>query len=201
MERLSKFLSYLFHPLFTSFYVVVALLLVHPSIKGRIESIYFLQICLLLFLSLVAIPLLSIYVVYKSGYLHSYQMHHRKERIIPFLFISIMMFIISYKLIENSGLEIVGWWILSAGLALLLSIPILYFWMKPSAHVMPLSAGVALFLHEGFEWYSNDLIHLATVTVLILGLVASARLYLKAHKPVELLIGTILGILVILPFI
>lgn len=125
----------------------------------------------------------------------------RKERILPFFFISIMMFIISFKLVGDSGLAIIGWWIMSSSLALAVCIPFLWFWNKPSAHIMPLGAAIALFMHEGLVWHNNSLLLAAALALVVWGLVASSRLQLKAHNFTEIVIGTIIGILVILPLI
>ena len=128
-------------------------------------------------------------------------MKNRKERIIPFTIIGLMMFISSFKLIDNSGLAICGWWILSAGIALWLTVPLLIFWGKPSAHMLPMGAAVALFMHEGYVWASNDMLFISGIAILCAGFVASSRLFLKAHTNKELIVGTILGILVILPML
>lgn len=201
MRFFANFISYAFHPLFTTFYICVLGILFHPTIRGRVVDEFVLQIIFLLFASIVVIPLLSLFIVKHSGYISSWHIENRKERIIPFFIVAIMMGISSFKLLDNNALEFCGKISLSASIGLLINIPFLYFWNKPSAHVMAIVGGTTAFLKEGMAWYSNDLIIIGGILLFIAGIIASARLILKSHSLSEILLGGLIGFLVILPII
>ena len=66
---------------------------------------------------------------------------------------------------------------------------------------MAIAAGATAYLKEGFTWYSNDLLLIGTILILLIGIIASARLFLNAHTFPEILLGALIGILVILPIL
>ena len=83
LVKIAQFISYLFHPLFTTFYLSVLGIFFHPTIRGRVVNGFVWQLILLLFASLVLIPMMSLFIVKKSGYISSWKIENRKERIIP----------------------------------------------------------------------------------------------------------------------
>ncbi|MDB4347198.1 phosphatase PAP2 family protein [Bacteroidia bacterium] len=201
LVKIAQFISYLFHPLFTTFYLSVLGIFFHPTIRGRVVNGFVWQLILLLFASLVLIPMMSLFIVKKSGYISSWKIENRKERIIPFAIVGLMMFISSIQLLDNSALVYCGNIALAASIGLVVSIPFLIYCCKPSAHVMAIAAGATAYLKEGFTWYSNDLLLIGTILILLVGIIASARLFLNAHTFPEILLGALIGILVILPIL
>jgi len=200
LKALAHFISYIFHPLFFNFYICCLAIFIHPSLHGRIEGMYLIQIFLLLLISLIVIPILCIYTFKRSGYITSWQIPDKKQRTLPFAFIAILMGITAFNLWESPSFLFVAKLVLCAGLALLIN-TLLLFYTKPSAHIMAIVGGAAAFFKEGLTWHNNQMILVAAILFFIAGITASARLLLNAHTFSEILFGALIGIFVILPII
>lgn len=201
MQHIATFFSYLFHPLFTTYYACVLALFYHPTIRGRIADGFTIQIAILLLIIVVIIPLLSILMVKRSGYIDSFHMKDSKERIIPFAIVAAMMFLSAYKINTDGILVFCGRLIIAAGIGLLINIPFLLKGFKPSAHCMALAGGASAYLKEGYLWLNNEMIFIGALSLLLLGVLGTLRIYNKAHTLKEIWVGSIIGFLVILPLI
>lgn len=173
---------------------------IHPSLQGRIEGSYLIQIFLLFLVSLIVIPILCIYTFKRSGYVTSWHIPDQKQRILPFAFIAILMGITAFNLWDSPAFLFVAKVVLCAALALLIS-TILLFFTKPSAHTMAIVGAATAFLKEGLTWHNNQMILAGAVLFFIAGITATARLLLDAHTFSEILLGALIGIFVILPII
>lgn len=161
---------------------------------------YLFQILLLLFISLIVIPILCIFTFKRSGYITSWHITDQKQRILPFAFIAVLMGITAFNLWESPSFIFVAKLVLCAGLALLIN-TLLLFYTKPSAHMMAIVGGAVAFFKEGLTWHSNQMIMVAAILFFIAGITATARLLLNAHTFNEILLGSLIGIFVILPII
>ncbi len=143
--------------------------------------------------------MLCIYTFIKSGYVSSWKMPDRKERMMPFFFIAIMLGISAFKTWDGP-FEFCTKLILCAAIALFCN-SLLLFFTKASVHTMAMVGGATAFLKEGINWNNNLMIFIAALLFFFAGITASSRLILKAHTISEILYGAIIGILVILPII
>ena len=192
ISKAANLLSIIFHPLLMTSILFAILysvgspvtLPVAPAIK---------QFLLIIFLITFLIPLLSISFLRLTKTISSVYLVDRKERVIPFIFITVFYFTISFMFIYKqnitSGINLV---FLTISILILLVTAITFFF-KISAHAAALGGIVGFIM--AYYLKSPELVSMEWVlgSILILGLIMSARLYLNAHKPSEVYFGSLLG--------
>lgn len=77
--------------------------------------------------------------------------------------------------------------------SLIACLMLVFFKFKASMHMMGIS-GITIFLIGLSFHYEVNVIFALSLFILSIGLVASARLYLKAHDAKELILGFLIGI-------
>ena len=78
-------------------------------------------------------------------------------------------------------------------LGLILVYLFIIFQIKVSLHLLSIGSLIGFFMMMGFE-YSTSVAPIILVLILLSGLLASARLHLKAHEPKEVYLGVLFGI-------
>jgi membrane-associated phospholipid phosphatase len=128
------------------------------------------------------------------GFIKSVDMEDRQDRIIPFI-ATMTFYIWAYLVVKNYFdfmLPIYSIFILGTVVSVMLSFFINLF-LKLSIHMVGMAglmAGTLLMMMNS----EKSLIGVFLVIIVLTGLVASARLYLKAHTPKEVFIGFLIGI-------
>ena len=116
--RLAKIISIVFHPISMPTLAFSILLFLLYQITGLTEDgkVHLLG---LIFFSTFLVPAISVFMLYKSGFISSLEMKNRKERILPFVFTTLFFAIITYMLFKKmaSGSEISS---LMAGITLIM---------------------------------------------------------------------------------
>ena len=192
LRWIAYLVSYVLHPVFIPIYVLLFLLFQHPfhflGYSAPQKFIVLLQaLAMYTFFPLVTVGLLR-----ALGFISSFQLNERKDRIIPLVACGIWYFWIWYVWRNMAGQSPVtvqlalGIW-LAASLGLLLNS-----YTKISLHA--LSMGVALcfmlllslqeHLHYG-TWLS--------ISILLTGLVCTARFVVSDHRPIEIYGGLAAG--------
>ena len=192
LRFMAQVISYVLHPVFIPVYVVMFLLYEHPfhflGYDPRQKSMILLQaLAMYTFFPLVTVGLLR-----ALGFIRSFHLHDRKDRIIPLVACGIWYFWIWYVWRNMAGQSPVtvqlalGIW-LAASLGLLLNS-----YTKISLHA--LSVGVALCfvlllslqesLHYG-AWLS--------MAIFLTGLVCAARFIVSDHRAVDIYGGVFAG--------
>ena len=195
MRRLSKILSYLFHPMLMPSLGTFFILNVVPhhsllpfSIKRIVYIVVFASTCLL--------PLSLLPLFLQTKVIKSFEMETSRERIAPALSSAIFFFLGYFLLFRLNISSLIESFLLASFFAVILSAVISIFW-KISLHALAIGGVTGLILALIFR-YGIDLLLLLSIMVLISGIVATARLYLKAHTPLQVLIGYLVGLGVVL---
>ena len=97
-ERIARFFTYLLHPLFVPFYILMILLNANSSFALTITLKAKLIISGLVILATILIPLLIIFLLFRLKLVKSFRMESREERIYPLLVISIFYYLTYYLL-------------------------------------------------------------------------------------------------------
>lgn len=139
------------------------------------------------------IPAIGIGLFRLSGGITTITMPERRQRIIPFLFISgiyaMVAWLFNNRLAINANFANVM--TLVAGLVILATL--LTFFLKVSVHALAMSGLVGILLP--LIPFSPALLLPVALAILLTGLVSSARLILDAHQPREVYVGWIAGFL------
>lgn len=193
-------IAYLFHPIILVFYMLVLLLTLNPYYFGypiiSDAGILLIYAFVLSFL----IPLIGILLLKGTGLISSLKMENKMERIGPLIVVSLfyLWFFINCK--NNPDIPTAFTLFVFGALINVFLVFFINIFFKVSIHTSALASVVIYFLILLFHYgdlvidYPN-LYKLITLSILILGISASGRLYLQAHKPDEVYAGILIGVL------
>lgn len=196
--RFSQKISVLLHPLLMPTYGVLLLFFSYkiPGFsrwnygKDLWDAYLFIFWCFIFtFLS----PSLFAYILKKIGFISSLGMEDKRERTYPFLFTGLMyvlFYVFSDNLTDFKAPIVVNMFILGAVISILLASVISLSW-KISAHMIGIGGLCGMFYVLNV-WSSVLFSHLI-ICILLAGIVGFARLYLKAHTLLQVLLGFLLG--------
>jgi hypothetical protein len=193
-----KIITYVFHPILLPTYGTLLYLWANPSIQGKeVDEGTFIHpslVVITIFINTFIMPAMAILMMKALGFIKSVDMEDRQDRIIPFI-ATMTFYIWAYLVVKNYFdfmLPIYSIFILGTVVSLMLSFFINLF-LKLSIHMVGMAglmAGTLLMMMNS----EKSLIGVFLVIIVLTGLVASARLYLKAHTPKEVFIGFLIGI-------
>ena len=191
LKKALPIFSYIFHPIFVSlygalFYFLITKNFFYPS------QIYvtLLQVTILtLFLPL------SIYFLFKSlGIVSSFTEATLKERRMPIAVQAIMLLILlRFSVSKEVTVELYYFFLggLISGVLALASVVLKF---KASLHMIGITALTA-FTYGLSVYYKLPFVNLFAFCIVCIGLVASSRLYMKAHNYTELIVGLLNGLI------
>jgi len=151
----------------------------------------------LVFVTTFVIPALTVVMFKLTKVIGDLHMKNRKDRLMPFMFISIFYLIVSF-MIDGQGwmTPLLSVSFLAITAVVLLTNGITFFW-KISAHAAGIFGwlGFLVALQGAFP-STNDLLMPLIICLALCGVVPWSRLFLNAHHPKEILEGAILGFVV-----
>ena len=128
-----------------------------------------------------------------SGLIKSLHFEEKSDRKIPFILVTLFYVLTIYFLKQKTELDPILWQgmaIITVSVVLLTAVT--FFW-KMSAHMTGIGGLLAVLGVLGIYFPSLDLAYLLVATLVLVGLVASSRLYLEAHSPAEVYAGLLVG--------
>lgn len=185
-----KSISFIFHPLIMPFLGVLFYFTKSPrfiseiTIQAKLFSIGILTIIL---------PILLYYLLKTINKVSSFYLDSTEERIIPLLLnCAIILLILNRVLPQNEIQELYFFFvgILCSTFACLI-LAILKF--KASIHMIA-SAGLFMFAMAVGIHFKININSTIALMCIVLGAIATSRLHLKAHTPIELIIGFFIGL-------
>jgi hypothetical protein len=187
----AKIVSIVFHPLLMTTYLVLLLGVFFPQmlmIKGSALNLF----ALLVFFVTFVLPALNIVMFKVNGVISSLTLASRAERVLPFIFISIIYSLVTalffYKGTFGSNFSKL---MLIVTLLVVVSTLITFFY-KISIHSISMwgAIGILLPLNKIVE---GSLLWPTAIIITMAGPVMSSRLFLDAHTPREILMGAVVG--------
>jgi membrane-associated phospholipid phosphatase len=129
------------------------------------------------------------------GHLKNIKNDERRERMLP-LFFTAICFYLGYHIISKfSPSSVINLFMFSSIMLVIAVLCISFFW-KISMHMTGIG-GVTGLIMILLQIYKADLIFILCVAILIAGTIATSRLALRSHTPLQLVAGYFLGILVV----
>jgi len=190
----ASFFSYLFHPLFIIAWVTLYLLFRNSIVFIGETSFEKMVVFLRVFSTSIFLPIVTVLLLKGLGFIDSIQLRTQKDRIIPYvacITFFFWSFYVSKKLGDPSELTA---FLLSAFIASSASL-IINNYMKVSMHAMGVGGLTAFFSLLLFANRLDDVFSLLLV-FLIAGITTTSRFIVSDHKPAEITVGFITGVLI-----
>lgn len=189
----AKVFSYVFHPLIIPTLGMMIIFNTNSYVNFAIPYDLKEAIIILVGLNTFIIPSLITLLLQNRGFIKSVEMETTKERILPYGFTIIFYFYTIYIMIKKPIPPIIFNFMIGALISVILAFIINLRW-KISAHMIGMGGLTGALIAISFL-LSVNLIPFIALAILISGLVASSRLILNAHDPLQLVGGFILGII------
>lgn len=192
MEKLfAKTISFVFHPLLLPTYALLLLFSTNFYFVLVLPEDYKYLILGFVFITTFVLPSMMMFILLKADMIKSLQMESSKERVLPMFIVAGFFFATFYFLRESPQSAIFNMFMLGSTILVLLSLLINYV-TKISIHMVAQGGlfgtfiGLALIFHQ-------DIIHIIYLSIIMAGFTGYARLKLKAHSPMQVYLGFILG--------
>ena len=189
--RFFKFISYVFHPLLLSFIGTFFYLFLSP--KHIIKQQEYI-ILIVVFISTYILPIFFLALLKKMNLIKSYQLESIDERKFPILFFILLSFMIGKILLNIQIVDLLAFSFFGVALALCTTYLLFSLNTKTSLHTLGIGGIIGFVIVMSYEYQLNFNLIIA-ILILFGGLIAVSRLMLKAHKPKEVYIGFLLGII------
>lgn len=196
MKTLAQIISFIFHPCFIPCY---ATLIMFYGLKNSVynlltpqETKWRIAVLVLLFTGI--FPALSVVglIMYKK--VSNLYIASQSERTLPYITGAIFYVFFFYFLSDVQIWDSLKLFILSGGITLIIAV-IINFKLKISAHTLSIGGLVGFIL--GISYLIRlDITFVYSGLILLSGIIAWARLYLKAHQPKEVYFGFFIGLVV-----
>ncbi len=195
-DYIARVFSTLFHPLLMPTLGIFVLFQLNTYVGLSLTAEARRFIILIMFINTAVIPVVSVLILKRTGYIKDFLLDERGDRILPLLVASVMFFLTYYLLLQISLPSLIYFFIMGSTLLVLLSLMVSFLW-KISLHMVA-QGGItgsmivtSLLLHIDISW-------MIAVIFLISGFTGASRIHLKAHSPAQVYAGYLLGVLVIL---
>ena len=188
---LAKTISIAMHPV-----VMPSLMMLVLFNSGTLVSFYpvdvKVRIFLLVFINTFALPLLMLPLLLRQKLVTSVHMFTHRERIIPYIFALLFYGASVFILMGIKGLLVVKFFMLAASIAVFITLIVSFFW-KISAHMVGIG-GATGFLIALCVRLGADVQIFLLLAVFLSGAVASSRLLLQEHPPLQVYTGYFVGL-------
>jgi membrane-associated phospholipid phosphatase len=180
----AKLVSYIIHPAIVP---VLGVIIAKFTLPYHIPDQLFYFVALYVFAGTYVFPLFIVIGLYKLNFVQSIHLKTAKERFYPFL-VSALFYFLTAKAVLQFHFPIELSKFIFAGCAIIATQFILLKTTKVSAHASAASAMLTWLICLSFD-YNLNMLFLIAMATLALGVVSSARLYLKAHSPSQIITG------------
>lgn len=189
-KKILPFFSYFFHPLFISVYAALFYFFVTRNFFYPYEILLILfQIAILT----VFLPI-SMYFLLKSLGLakSSIMLHEKKERRLPLAFQAMFYLVLIQHSFSTLVVPELYYFFLGALISTVATLILIVLHFKASIHMIGIT-GMTLFIMGISIHYVIPFVSLIAFFIVMIGCVASSRLYMQAHSVKEILVGILVG--------
>lgn len=187
---LHRILSSLLHPILFPLVGSVFYLFVVPR---YISTRYKLLVLAVIFIGTYLLPMLLLFLLKTLKMIQSYHLSSIEERKLPMLILSFLGILIGRMLFKIAVVNDLAIFVLAGSFALLLVYGFLWLGTKVSIHTLGIGGLIGFIMKLSMMYHLNFLLVIAFLFILF-GIIANARLKLRAHTFTEVLIGVVIGI-------
>lgn len=201
LKALSLAISVVFHPLLLPTYIFILIGYFSPLAISPLNTIDGRSFLIgLIFLSTFFLPflLLTLYLMIQSSNwsTKSFFMENSKERVFPLLMIGSFYSVLIYFIRITPQLNEVILTIMTCLTMTTLTVALISNFWKISAHAVGISGMIGILAIINNKVPDASLFYPLIALIVLAGFLLSARLYLNAHNPLQILGGTALGLIV-----
>lgn len=193
MHLFSKIISIIFHPVFIPVYLLLVTFTLPVLSIQILNPLMRIVILGLLVVNNVVIPIFSFYILKNLSFTKTLQMESAEERKAPYILGFVYYAITTFIFMRTSYIDEIISFIPMAAAAILLVLFIVNYFSKISAHAASAGSAIGYFILLHLYLEVNTIVFVIGA-MLIGGIIASARLKLKAHTQLELYSGYIAGL-------
>jgi len=199
--NIAKIISAIFHPLLVPTYALLLLLNLQTHSMLMLPADFKYIIVAFVFTTTFILPSIIIYILLKFGKIQSLQMQSQQERILPMLIITLAFYGTYFLLKQSAVTGLMSLFMIGATMLVLIALLINYI-TKISLHMTAWGGLFGTFLGFAIS-YNYNLIPMLSILVFVISTIATARLKLNAHTPLQVYLGflTGTGVMVFLFFI
>jgi hypothetical protein len=200
--RLAQFLSVILHPLLMPTFLLGMLFFTSPSIVGVDMLSPTIRLTLLGFISMTTfvVPALGIYYLYRAGYVKSLHLDNLADRRSPYFLTTFLYgfatYFFSYQLTPLAEIAPVIGVVLGSITVSIALVGLISLRWQISAHATGIGGFIGALLGVAIKFGESHLLVPLLISVVLGGMLVSARLQLNAHTPAQVGAGGVLGILV-----
>ena len=189
--NIHKIISTILHPIVIP---TVGVMLYFLLIPNNFLSSQKFAVLSTVFISTYLIPLLILILFKKLNIIKSYQTKSIKERKLPVALMIFLFYLLGNTMNSTPNLADLSLLFYATSVGLFIIYILFFLKIKASIHLLSLgiSAGFFMVLSNN---YSQSYLIVIIITILLSGLLGSARLHLKAHTKREVYMGFFLGII------
>jgi membrane-associated phospholipid phosphatase len=192
VDLLARIISVLVHPLLMGTYLCALLMLIFPAALEPVRPENYPGFLMLIFLVTFLLPAINLFIFKLFGSIPSLSMPERRDRYVPFVFISLYLFYWKFGIDYNDNifrfLLIMDFLVVGATL--------LTFFYRVSVHSLAVCGLLGIFVPLNKASEGSALLYATSACLLVAGAVMSARLQLNAHTPREILVGGVSGFII-----
>jgi membrane-associated phospholipid phosphatase len=189
VKRVYKIISVILHPIVVP---TIGVILYFILIPNNYASQTKLTLLSLIFVSTYLIPLLILIVFKKLKLIKTFNADSIQERKLPVAMMIVLFYLLANTITNTTGMNDIGLLFYATSAALTITYICFAFQLKTSLHLLSLGISTSFFIILGFI-YSHSFSTVVVVNILLAGVIANARLYLKAHTPSEVYLGFLFG--------
>jgi membrane-associated phospholipid phosphatase len=188
----ANIISVVFHPLLLTSYLVLLLGTYYPSML-MIAPSSFKIIIVFVFCFTFVFPVINLYIFKVFGTISTFTMVSRAERIIPFAAILLIYSVTTILFYARLSFSQNFNHLMLIVTLLVFASTILTLFQKVSVHSLSIWGGIGILLPLNKAIEQSSLVWPTALAIVAAGAVMSSRLYLNAHTPRQILIGSLTG--------
>ncbi len=186
-----KFISYVLHPLLFSF--LGSFLYLYLSPKHILKEQEYI-ILVIVFISTYVIPILLLALLKRVNMISDYHLRNIEERKFPILFFIMLSFLIGRAMVSTQIADLLAFSFFGIAFALSFTYLLFNIKIKTSLHTLGIGGLIGFVMVMSYE-YRLNFNWLLSGLFIIAGLIGVSRLALNAHRPKEVYIGFLLGLI------
>jgi len=194
-----RFISSFLHPIIFPLLGSVFYLFVLPRFISNERKII---ILLLVFIGTYLLPVFLLYVLKQLKMISSFHLPSIEERKFPLLLFTFLATLIGRLLFKLALINDLAIYFIAGGFALLLVYFFLWMRLKVSIHTMGVGGLIGFILQLSLS-YEQNYLPVTAFLFMLFGVIANARLQLRAHTFKEVILGLIIGFIpqLLVPYI